>query len=294
MIKQDVLSDFSTVDEPPKPPPPPKPKPPKYVAFLDSIPTDLRDQVIAALSARFIRSFVENQTAVLIRPSLQTKKKQHQKRLRDERAQKARIEEKQRMTAMRQRRQVAIDRIADEVASPIIRSFIRAEIEAIFDEEAAIVRDEQVVSLDAKIVPPVVLSGLSNRKHLNPIFLREVFSGFQFAVDDEGGPKIRFRYAGNRCDVLLYMASIQDVQRLVSQKSIAIDYVMVKLSVEAEDEAAVGLQNYTGQGVLLYPNARNVEDFHEKKGRRGLIGMSPVFNIEGFLEDGEGRENEVK
>jgi hypothetical protein len=52
---------------------------------------------------------------------------------------------------------------------------IRAEIEEMFDE--------QVVSLDMKIV---VLSGLSNCKHLNHTFPREIFSGFQSTAQSSG------------------------------------------------------------------------------------------------------------
>jgi hypothetical protein len=50
------------------------------------------------------------------------------------------------------------------------------------------------------------------------------------------------------------------------------------------------LKSFTGQSVVMSPNARNVEDFEGMRGRTAMIEMSPVCAMERFLggcESGE-------
>jgi hypothetical protein len=193
---------------------------------------------------------------------------------------------------MRQRRQRTIDRLSEDIAQPIMRAFIRAEIAAVFAEEAALVRDEGVVALDTGVseTPIVVVSGLQGARQLSVQFLADQFSGYTFAVDEDKSPKIRFRSNGSRIDALLYLTRREDVQHLIGQKTMVIEHVAPKMTVGSEDEfLASSLKSFTGQCVVMSPNARNVEDFVSVKGTAAVVEMAPMCAMERFL-GGDGGE----
>jgi hypothetical protein len=275
--------------------PKPKPKPPKYVAYLETIAEPIRNSVVSTLSMRFLRTFVEAQCLQIVRPALQTRRKQHQKKVREAKAARAREEEARRVSEMRQRRQLTIDRLSEEIAQPIVRAFIRAEIAAVFAEEAALVKDEAVVALEATVseTPVVVVSGLQGARQLSVQFLADQFPGYAFALDEDKSPKIRFRSNGSRIDALLYLTRREDVQHLIGQKTILIEHVAPKMTLGSEDELlASSLKSYTGQCLVMSPNARNVEDFVSARGRAAIVEMAPLCALEAFI--GAGENGEVK
>jgi hypothetical protein len=287
-----IHSSLDSVESPTKPPPA-RQKGRKGVTFLDTIPEQIRDQVIAMISTRMIRNFVDQQCGQIIRPVFTVRKKQYQKRVREQKLAKARLEEKQRITAMRERRQIAIKKFSEDVANPLIRAFVRAEITAILKDEAATVRDAVITdNIETRgngntRLPPVIVSGLVNRKHLSPQFIQEHFGSYKFALDDDGSPRIRFRFNGNRFDVLLYLTSLHDVNHLVAQRSFQVDYSIARLSLDTEQEdESIGCEvSYTGQNVNIVQSAKNLDDFSGKRGRSACDRMCPLICVDAVLDD---------
>lgn len=289
----DGLFEQLSIKDPRKPTPPKKT--PKYVPYIESIPSSIRSKIISNLARDFLKSYVSTTTLQIVKPLLQTKKKQHQKKMREEKAKRAKDEERMRLAAMRQRKDNAIQKISNDMVTPIIRSFIRSEIEKIFKEESIAIKEslantpkndqnDEVI----KTPQPVVLSGLTNRRHLSVQFLREKFAQFKFQLDENNEPKIRFRVNANRVEVLLYLANASDVNAICSQSPMQIEYVNVTLAPETEDNSTV-LQSYAQQELTIIPATRHLENFAEDKGRSGFVSMCPVMCLETVtnIDDGE-------
>ncbi|OHT17440.1 hypothetical protein TRFO_12405 [Tritrichomonas foetus] len=294
-IPEEILS-FEDKDV--RKPTPPK-KIPKYVPYLESIPKEIRSIIISNLAKYFMRNYASSSCRQIVKPVLQTKKKQHQKKVREEKAQKAKNEEKMRLAAKRQRKESAIQKMSNDMVTPILRSFIRSEIEMIFKQEETAIKEskpaiekiEQAEEIH-KAPPPVVLSGLTNRRHLDIQFLRDLFANYNFQLDEYGEPKIRFRFNGNRCEVLLYFATVQDVLMIVSQSPMNIEFVTVTLTPELED-AHQQLVSYAGQEVKIIPSSKYLDNFYEEKGQNGFISMCPVMCLD-YMTRMVDNENESK
>jgi hypothetical protein len=267
-------------------PPPPKiapPKPPQILPYLDTIPDPIRDSVIRTLSERLTRPWVETQVLSIVRPVFQMKKKQQQKRAREERQQKAKIEEKQRFDAMRRRRQLAIDNLVNRLSSPLLRLFVRSEIDRVFEDEEISARGGSLslkVSKTDGELKPVVLSGLVNRKALSTEYLGKQLGAANLAVDEDGGPKIRFRASGNRFDVLVYVASEQDINQLISQRSVQGEFGIATVWVDPEEAGgAGGLASFTGQNLVPTASARNLDGVARGEGGAGVAELIPVLCV---------------
>lgn len=112
-----------------------KPKQPEMISYIDTIPSSIRSTIISNLAKRFINDWASSQCLQIVKPLFQAKKKLRQKKLRDEKLTKARNEERQKIQAMRERRKVKIEAMSIKVAVPLIRSFMKSEIEVICNEE---------------------------------------------------------------------------------------------------------------------------------------------------------------
>lgn len=256
----------------------------KLVPYFDLIPTSIRSQIISNLAREFIKSYVSTTTFQIVKPLLQTKKKAHQKKMREEKAKKAKNEEKMRIAAMRQRKDNAIQKMSNDMVTPIIRSFIRSEIEDIFNQESKAIKEasQNISKIEqneeiVKAPPPVVLSGLMGRT-LNPNFLREKFANFNFQLDENNEPKIRFRINNQRCEALLYLATFRDFQALCSQSPMQIEYANVTLTPETEDNSTPYV-SYAGQELMIIC-ASTLDNFEEDKGISSLVSMCPVMCLE--------------
>lgn len=111
-----------------------KSKQPEMIPYIQTIPSSIRATIIANLAKKFISNWASSQCLQIVKPLFHAKKKLRQKKLRDEKLTKARNEERQKLEAMRERRKISIDIMSKKVAEPLIRSFIRHEIEEIYKE----------------------------------------------------------------------------------------------------------------------------------------------------------------
>lgn len=289
---EDIL-DINMVELPTKQNGTSKQKQPKNVSYIDSIPQELRKEVIQSITRSYLSAYAETNVTTIVRPILAKKKKENQKRMREEKIMKAKNEEKQKLTAMRQRRQLAVQRISTQVLNPLIRQFIRSEATKIFEQEVTLIKEEtknfekeleQKQTEGSNTPPPVILSGLVNRKHLNLNFLRDFFGGYNFVIDETGEPKIRFRFNGNRCDVLLFFATNHDVMHALAQNPIQIEFSTATLSVEQEDENTKYSHSFTGQEIKIVPVAKNIEDFSDNRGKSGYVNMSPLMPLDLYVD----------
>lgn len=112
-----------------------KSKQPEMIPYIETIPSSIRSTIISNLAKKFINEWASSQCLQIVKPLFQAKKKLRQKKLRDEKLTKARNEERQKIQAMRERRKIRIDAMSKLVAEPIIRSFMKKEIEEISNEE---------------------------------------------------------------------------------------------------------------------------------------------------------------
>lgn len=257
---------------------------PRHVPFLETIPANVRDDVIRRLATTIVSSYVATQANQVIRPVLQSRKRQHQKQMKEEKQRRARDEERQRITEMRKRRQLAIEKMSVDVTRTIVNGFIRQEICNIFNEELQLRLDElaekeEENQSEALNIPPVVVSGLCYQRHLSLAFLRELFGQYSFKPDDDGGPKIRYRRNGNRYDVLLYLASIRDVNRILAQKSIVVDYAALQFRLDEPSQVET-CTSFTGQEITISPTAKHLENFDPEKCRADFCRACPVLALD--------------
>lgn len=112
-----------------------KSKQPEMISYIDTIPSSIRSTIITNLAKKFINNWVSSQCLQIVKPLFQQKKKLKQKKLRDEKLTKARNEERLKIQAMRERKKIRIDAMSKVVAEPLIRSFMRSEIEVICKQE---------------------------------------------------------------------------------------------------------------------------------------------------------------
>ena len=258
---------------------------PKYIPYLETVPERVRGEVVRGLVRKFVETFVLNQCTQITRPMIQNRKKQHQKQMKEEKLRKARDEERQRTIEMRKRRQAAIERMSTVITNATIHSYIRQELSEIFSEELtlrAAEADNEENQEEASNIPPVVVSGLYFQRHLNRANICELFGQYSFAVDDDGSPKIRYRRNGNRIDVLLYLSSLRDVNQLLAQKSMVIDYIPVHFSLD--DTPTDDTQtSFTGQEVRISATAKHLDPFDANLHRLDFGRACPVLALDTFL-----------
>ena len=270
----------------------PKTARPKYISYIETIPEQYRNIIFSNISSQLINGIVKNLCPQLVRPILQKRKKEYEKKIKEERLQKQRDEERQKLEAMRKRKEIAIQNTSKNLVKSIIRSFIHSEIFSIFQEEIEKVKEETIpktIKIDEnKAPPPVVLTGLFSRKHLNPTFLKGLFSGYNFVLDEKREPKILFRYNGNRYDALLYFSTNKDVMNALSRNPIQVDYTTAQIYLE-NDEIPNTITLFNNQKVLL-SNSRNSEGIISEHGKSDYISMSPVSCLESFCAQEEEEE----
>ena len=252
----------------------------RLVSFIEQVPEGVRDEVIRNLTNSFLQTYVKVQCHKVTRGILQTKKKQ----MREEQRWKVK---QQRETEKRNRKQSVVDRLSEDMCNSLIRSFIRQEICDMYEEAAAEAREEVDLPIDETNdgIPPVIVSGLPHYRYPTSAAIYDVFRSYHVALDEDGCPKIRYRFNGSRYDVLLYLSSRHDVNRLLSQRAIQIEYATVKLSVDdpdAKTNDADLMSSYTGQEIRITPAVKNLEDV-VKANRRHLFGFDcPVLCTDTF------------
>lgn len=245
-----------------------KQKQPELVSYLSTIPEPIKNEIIARIAKKVISNWVSSQlTDRILKPVIQRKKKEDQKKLRDQKINKAKIEEKQKLQAMRERRKVKIDQMTDLIIKPILRSFIHSEVETIFSEvQADLNQKTEVAASNTNLNEdegidvtshPIVVSGLNLMRHCNAQFILDTFSQLQFELDENMRPKIRFRLHGNRIEALLFLASQYEIRKALSQNPIFVDSCTLNLSLDLEDVPTFKL--FTSQEILLFPNVKNIE-----------------------------------
>ncbi|KAH0796077.1 hypothetical protein GPJ56_000145 [Histomonas meleagridis] len=263
---------------------PPRSAKPKLIPYIELIPSALRGRIFSSIAKQLMISFARAQCPQIIRPILQNKKKAYQKRIRDEKLQKQRNEERQKLAAMRQRKEIAIREMSERLFAPILSSFIRNEVYDIYNEEQQKAKEQSEVKIaelqkadENKVPPPVIMSGLVSRRHLNPLFIRELFSGFNFAIDET---KIRFRCNLNRFEVVMYFETYNEVSRALALSPLQVEYTTAFLYTDQKENKDWNHKTYTGQEMQL-TNARNEEAFKEKS---GYTSMSPIVCLESTLK----------
>ena len=233
------------------------------VPFIEQIPESVRDEVMKNLTSKFIKTYVTGQCQQVVRVILQKKKKQVRE------AQRWKVKQ-QRETEKRNRKQGVVDRLSQDMCNSLIRSFIRQEVSQVYEEAVEEAREEVEIPIEETKdgIPPVIVSGLPYYRYPTSSAIYDLFRAYNFAVDDDGSPKIRYRFNGSRYDVLLYLRSKHDVNRLISQRTIQVEYSSLKLSLD--DPANVNdndlVTSYTGQEIRVSPTAKNLENVAGNKG----------------------------
>ena len=259
---------------------------PKSIPYLSTIPSNLIDDVINSITDKYIGEYVESTTLVLVKPQLTAAKKAHSKRMRDEKFQRQKAEEKKRIEALKERRMETITKISKQVAAPLIKSFIRQEINHIFEEE---VKKHEMQKQVAKkpllkkshngLPDPVVVSGLTSQKHLSLSFLSDLFSNLNFVLDEDKKPKIRFRVRYQRYEILLYLTSEQEVMKALAMSPLQVEWAQAVLEIDTELPPEGCWSTYTGQTILEMTSAKNVEGIHNGGGLLAYKQMSPYCDL---------------
>jgi hypothetical protein len=274
-----------------------KPRPaPSSTSFLDALPSQIRDMAIRNAAAAAIRKWCREQGAgPAMRPLLFKKKAEVAKAAKRARDQKQKEEDAQKQAAMRERKQAVIEQMVRKMYSPLMSRFVRGEIErALREEESGPTGEEIPVVVDGHDgVKPVVIEGLVNRGMFSERYIREKFAGYRIALDENQKPKIRFRCNGSRFDLLLYLATEQDCNRLLAQKAVSIDYGYAKLAIDQGDPGTAVWESFTGQDVMPQTPSKNLDDFAVVKGRRGVAKMIPMLAND-WVPDGKPGAAEVK
>jgi uncharacterized Rmd1/YagE family protein len=215
----------------------------------------------------------------IVRPLLTTAKRQKQRRLKEEKAHKARIEEQQRMDAKRERRTAKIESLSTTLANHVIRSFVSDEIMRIFESESDVVE-----TVECDVGPrPIAVSGIFfPGRGVTGKQVYETFRGFKFQVDDSGEPKIRFRYNGNRSEILLFLETKDEVRRALAQGSVTCEFGQLQLAL-AEDLVGETITLYTGQQIMFGTSMRNAERVVVANGMDTAEGNCPLLDLKCFL-----------
>jgi hypothetical protein len=262
---------------------------PQFVPFIETIPSEIRDFVIKSVANSFVVSFATQNCAGIVGPLVNQKKKQMQRKLKEAKAHRARIEEKQKMDAMRERRIRKINDLADVTSGQFVRGFIVGEIGKIYkDLEVEFAKETESAETgdDSGCEPvPIAANGfVYGKRPINQKKIVDAFNGLRFSMDENGEPKIRYRFVGNRIEVLLFFATKEDARRALLQGTIQIDgYTTVQLSAADNLEHQV-MESYTGQRILFVGMPKNMETLCISKGIMGLLDMCPIADLSGFHE----------
>ena len=282
---------------------------PKSIPYLSTIPSNLIDDVLNSIADKYIGEYVESTTLGLVKPQLTTARKAHIKRMRDEKQQRIRAEEKKRIEALKERRMETITKVSQQITIPLIKSFIRQEINQVFEEEVK--KHEKELEEDKKpllkksqngLPDPVVVTGLTSKKYLSLNFLYDLFSNLNFVLDENKKPKIRFRSRYQQCEVLLYLANEQEVMKALSMSPLHIEYwTTAIIKIDTEPPPEVYWSAYTGQQFIEIQLGNNTEKIHNDGGLFLYKQMSslcdltsqalPMNTNENNLENNENNNN---
>lgn len=261
----------------------PKPVEPENIPYINSIPESIRDEVMKQIVKDYIAKFVINSCPQIIKPLLSNKRKKHLKRLREEKLIKARNEQEQKLSAMRKRKQEKIEQMSSLMVEPLIKRFLRKEIAHIFIEEEKIYtanqkQNEDIIQKEASndTPHPVSVSGLSQRQ-LNRKYLIDAFGGYNLAIDENGEPKIRFRYNGNMIEAILFFATYDDVRKALASSPYHLDYALVTLTLLNNDKVD-SVSMYTGQPLFLSPTTKNIEQIYEENGKNCIVRIPMILS----------------
>jgi hypothetical protein len=108
------------------------------------------------VASSYLQGFARQNCFAIGKPVVLQKKKQIQKKLREEKILRARIEEKQRIDAMRERRVHKIDKLSEAMTGQLIRFFMIAETDRIVAVETKMVRQTIQVVEEASSEPIMV------------------------------------------------------------------------------------------------------------------------------------------
>jgi hypothetical protein len=214
-----------------------------------------------------------------VRPLLTKAKKEWQRRLKEEKTHKARLEEQQRMDAMRERRTAKIESLSTTLTNQIVRSFVCDEIMRIFESESDVV---ETVECDVGPRPIAVTGVFLAGKGVTVKQVYEAFRGFKFQFDDGGEPKIRFRYNGNRSEILVFLETKDEVKRALAQGSLQCELGQLQLAL-AEDVVGETMTLYTGQQIMLGTIIRNADRVVVASGMHTAEENCPLLDLKGFL-----------
>ena len=261
-LTPDEIEEFTNIDTPKKKG---KPKKPKTIPYSQTIPADIIDEAIAGVAQQLITNYVDSNTIQIIKPHLNTKKKEIQKKLKEEKEAKKKAEDMKRRIEYKQKRSVTIEKISHLISKPLLRGFMKAEISSILeDEKRLILLEEQELEKKEEqkagnAPPPILISGLYSYNFNNLSNIKKLFKNCTFATDERGEPKILFRYNANRFDVLVYLQSMSEVKYIASQSQVYIDGHLVSLSIEqSPPDPGNVVQSITGQQMILI-NSTNVD-----------------------------------
>jgi len=236
----------------------PKKKPSKRIPFIETIPVDIRDSSIATSANLIINNYIRTNIVQLVDRVLQEKKKG----LRTEKAKRQREEEKQKLQAYKNRRQQVIDKFSQQIAQPIIHSFIYNEIAGIYEDEIKTTKRETIEIPSTGSTPSsIVLTGTAL---FDPYYLKSLIEhithAYHFIKDEDGNPKYRFRYTGDRLDLIMYLSSSYDCRNLLSQGQIFFDARALYVSRDNhENDNSKSVFTFDGNEVFLQ-NSINIQN----------------------------------
>ena len=265
---------------------------PSLTPYIKTIPKKIRQTIFSRIAKKLIDEFATNQCDKIVKNYFQKKKKEFNLQKKEE-------TKKIRM----QKRESVIQKISAQIVVPLLRGFIKSEIESIFKLESTVVPKpiieiEKIEDEANKVPPPVILSGITSRKHLNPQFLREYFSNYQFQLDEKGKPKIQFRYnVHNRYEVLLFLATTQDVYQMLSNNPLTIECSTITVTPGDKESMNIHLNSYTGQELKIYPNLysymKNFDDVSNNGGIIGLISTCPIMCLDSTIGNYSSNNNNI-
>lgn len=252
-LTPDEILEFQNLDQPKKSK---KPPPPKTISFIETIPEEYADEAIAAAVDIILNTFVESNAMQVIKPTLQNRKKEMAKRAKEEKEAKKRAEDIKRKQAFIQKRQECLDRMSSNISIPLFKCFVHNEIQQILeDEKKKILAEEEKVTAEianaGNLPPSILISGLLSYSSNKTSDIKQLFQGCQFVVDEDGQEKIRYRFAGNRLDVLVYLQNMADVKKMLAMPTPMINYQAVTLSLEyTEPEIPDVMRSFNGQEMI--------------------------------------------
>ena len=259
-----------------------EPPKPKYIPYINTIPTNIIDDVLKIIADKFIGDYVEPNTLVISKQQLTAAKKAHSKKMKDEKLARQKAKEKKRIEEMKERRAETIKKVTQQIATPLLRSFVRQEINEIFGEEMkAAAKAKEVPKCKATsggLLSPVVVTGLTSPKHLSLHFLYELFSNLNFVYEDKK-PMIRFRVRNQMYEVLLFLANEQEIMKAEAMSPLQVGMSTAEIKMDKEVTLDGTWLTCTGQKIIEFTLSKNMEGIHKNGGLLLLEQMSPMCDI---------------